>query len=72
MVCARNNQFEFAVASIQAIRSKIQSNLPIQIFHMGDEDLSVEKQDYLQKMTTDVETVDIRDYFDNGYIQLKG
>jgi len=39
---------------------------------MGEEDLSVEKQEYLQKMTTDVETVDIRNFFDDGYIQLQG
>ncbi|KAF8952281.1 hypothetical protein BGZ46_003593, partial [Entomortierella lignicola] len=70
--CAGNGQFEFVVTSIQAIRNRLKSTLPIQVFHMGDGDLSRERQDYLREMTNNVEVIDVTQILDNDYMQLGG
>ncbi|KAF9286113.1 hypothetical protein BGZ68_003191 [Mortierella alpina] len=69
--CAGNNQFEFIVSSIQALR-KLNPHLPVQVFHMGESDLSLARQRYVREMTTDIEVVDITKILDNGYMQLGG
>ncbi|KAG0052506.1 hypothetical protein BGZ83_002491 [Gryganskiella cystojenkinii] len=70
--CAGNGQFEFVVTSIQAIRNRLKSTVPIQVFHMGDGDLSRERQDYLRKLAKDIEVVDVTQILDNEYMQLGG
>ena len=70
--CAGNNQFEFVVTSIQAIRSRLKSTLPIQVFHMGDGDMSPPRQDYLREMAADVEVIDVTNVLDNDYMRLGG
>ncbi|KAF9103430.1 hypothetical protein BGX29_003390 [Mortierella sp. GBA35] len=70
--CAGNGQFEFVVTAIQAIRSRLKSTLPIQVFHMGDGDLSPPRQNYLRDMTTDVEVIDVTNILDNDYMRLGG
>ncbi|KAF9209062.1 hypothetical protein BGZ49_006471 [Haplosporangium sp. Z 27] len=70
--CAGNGQFEFVVTTIQAIRSRLKSELPIQVFHMGEGDLSSDRQKYLRDMTSGVETVDVTQILDNNYMRLGG
>ncbi|KAF9579147.1 hypothetical protein BGW38_004723 [Lunasporangiospora selenospora] len=72
VICAGNNQFEFAVTAIQAIRARLKSTLPIQVFHMGDGDLSPDRQKYFREMTTDIEVIDVTQTLDNGYMKLGG
>ncbi|KAF9951250.1 hypothetical protein BGZ72_007204 [Mortierella alpina] len=69
--CAGNNQFEFIVSSIQALR-RLNPHLPIQVFHMGESDLSLERQRYVREMTSDIEVVDVTQILDNEYMQLGG
>ncbi|KAG0213518.1 hypothetical protein BGX28_004154 [Mortierella sp. GBA30] len=69
--CAGNNQFEFIVSSIQAVR-RLNPKLPIQVFHMGDTDLSPDRQKYVREMTSKIEVLDITQILDNGYMQLGG
>ncbi|KAG0069803.1 hypothetical protein BGZ89_002124 [Linnemannia elongata] len=70
--CAGNNQFEFVVTSIQAIRNRLKSKLPIQVFHMGEGDLSKPRQQYLKDMAAGIEVIDVANILDNGYMQLGG
>ncbi|KAG0222488.1 mannosyltransferase putative-domain-containing protein [Mortierella sp. GBAus27b] len=70
--CAGNPQFEFVVTSIQAIRSRLKSELPIQVFHMGDDDLSKDRQQYLSEMTSNIEVLDVTQVLDNDYMKLGG
>ncbi|ORZ08540.1 mannosyltransferase putative-domain-containing protein [Lobosporangium transversale] len=70
--CAGNGQFEFVVTSIQAIRSRLKSTLPIQVFYIGDGDLSEERRKYLREMTSDIEVLDVTQFLDNDYMQLAG
>lgn len=72
VLCAGNGQFEFVVASIQAIRSKLKSNLPIQVFHINHGDLSEERRTFLREMTHDIEVLDISTILDNGLMKLGG
>ncbi|KAG0293186.1 hypothetical protein BGZ97_005394 [Linnemannia gamsii] len=71
VLCAGNNQFKFIVSSIQAIR-RLQPDLPIQLFHMGDGDLSKERQEYVRAMTNNIEVLDITTFLDNDYMKLGG
>ncbi|KAG0055958.1 hypothetical protein BGZ83_006883 [Gryganskiella cystojenkinii] len=71
VLCAGNYQFEFVSTSIQAIR-KLNKEIEIQVFHMGDQDLSQERQQYLQGMTNHIEVVDVTKILDNEYMQLGG
>ncbi|KAF9549406.1 hypothetical protein EC957_003795 [Mortierella hygrophila] len=70
--CAGNNQFEFVVTSIQAVRNRLKSTLPIQVFHMGDGDMSPARQDYLRQMAADIEIIDVTKILDNDYMRLGG
>lgn len=70
--CAGNGQFEFVVTAIQAVRSRLKSTLPIQVFHMGDGDLSPIRQEYLREMADDVEVIDVTNILDNDYMRLGG
>ncbi|KAG0312277.1 hypothetical protein BGZ99_009599 [Dissophora globulifera] len=70
--CAGNGQFEFVVTSIQAIRNRLKSTLPIQVFHMGDNDLSPGRQVYLRAMEANIEVIDVTQILDNDYMQLGG
>ncbi|KAF9132097.1 hypothetical protein BGW39_000816 [Mortierella sp. 14UC] len=70
--CAGDNQFEFVVTSIQAIRNRLKSKLPIQVYHMGEEDLSKSRQTYLKDMADGIEVIDVTNILDNSYMQLGG
>ncbi|KAF9963183.1 hypothetical protein BGZ65_005367 [Modicella reniformis] len=70
--CAGNGQFEFVVTAIQSIRRRLKSQLPIQVFHMGDDDLSPNRQQYLREMASDVEVLDVTRVLDNEYMKLGG
>ncbi|KAI8360243.1 mannosyltransferase putative-domain-containing protein [Mortierella sp. GBAus27b] len=72
VLCAGNRQFEFVVASIQAIRSKLKSKLPIQVFYINHWDLSEERRTFLREMTHDIEVLDISTILDNGLMKLGG
>ncbi|KAF9087685.1 hypothetical protein BGX29_000709 [Mortierella sp. GBA35] len=70
--CASDKQFYMLVTAIQSLRLKLHSQLPIQVFHMGAKDLSVERQEYLREMTHHIEVLDITEHLDNDYLKLKG
>lgn len=71
VICAGNNQFEFIVSSIQAIRL-LNPALPIEVFYMGDEDLSPERQMYVREMTQHIELKDVYKYLENDEMMLGG
>ncbi|KAF9925559.1 hypothetical protein FBU30_004672 [Linnemannia zychae] len=70
--CAGDNQFEFVVTAIQAIRNRLKSKLPIQVYHMGEEDLSKPRQKYLTEMAEGIEVVDVTAILDNSHMKLGG
>ncbi|KAG0377344.1 hypothetical protein BGX24_006292 [Mortierella sp. AD032] len=70
--CGGDKQFQMMVTSIQSLRLKLHSRLPIQVFFMGEKDLSAKRQDYLRRMTHNIEVLDITQHLDNDYLRLKG
>lgn len=70
--CGGDKQLQMIVTSIQALRLKLHSQLPIQVFHMNEKDLSLERQEYIRQMTNDTEVLDITYHLGNGYLKLKG
>lgn len=70
--CAGNGQFEFVVTAIQAVRNRLKSALPIQVYHMGEGDLSSDRQRYLREMAADIEVIDVTNVLDNEYMRLGG
>ncbi|KAF9207897.1 hypothetical protein BGZ59_010907 [Podila verticillata] len=72
VLCAGDGQLSYLVTSIQSIREVFKSNMPIQVFYAGDQDLSPSRQEYIRKITGNIEVIDITLIFDNGYLQLQG
>ncbi|KAF9545782.1 hypothetical protein EC957_010530 [Mortierella hygrophila] len=70
--CGGDKQFQMMVTSIQYFRLKLHSQLPIQVFHMGENDLSPKRQEHIRQMINDIEVLDITYHLDNGYLKLKG
>ncbi|KAF9583965.1 hypothetical protein BGW38_007995 [Lunasporangiospora selenospora] len=70
--CVGNGQFEFAVTAILSLRNRLKSTLPIQIFHMGKNDLSQDRQQYLLGMAPDIEVIDVTQFLDNSFLELGG
>ncbi|KAG0332398.1 hypothetical protein BG000_010043 [Podila horticola] len=68
--CAGNEQLSYLAASIQSVRDVFKSNMPIQVFNAGDQDLSPSRKEYIRKMTTNIKVGDITQIFDNEYLQL--
>ncbi|KAF9319631.1 hypothetical protein BG003_008587 [Podila horticola] len=71
VICAGNYQFEFIVSSIQAIRL-LNPTLPIELFYMGDGDLSPERQTYVREMTQYIELKDVYKVLENDEMMLGG
>ncbi|KAF9137348.1 hypothetical protein BGX30_010319 [Mortierella sp. GBA39] len=70
--CGGDKQFQMMATPIQSLRLKLHSQLLIQVFHMDENDLSPERQEYIRQMTNDIEVLDITYHLDNGYLKLKG
>ncbi|KAG0282458.1 hypothetical protein BGZ96_000465 [Linnemannia gamsii] len=69
--CGGDKQFQMMVTSIQSLRLKLHSQLPIQVFHMGEKDLSHERQEYIRQMTYDIEVIDISDSWTTAILSSK-
>lgn len=70
--CVGNNQFRYAVTAIRALREILQSELPIEIFYINEDDLSPMKRLYFESEFTNVKTRDISKIIDNNWAMLGG
>jgi len=71
VLCVGDEQFKYAISTIDSIRNVINSTLPIEIFYNGEGDLSIENQTKLKEFK-DVYISDISTYFDRTMINIKG
>ena len=71
VVCVGNGQFKMALATLRMIRNVHFSKLPIEVFYMGDDDLSAENRKVMESLT-DVKTRDITKLFDDKQLKLGG
>ena len=70
VMCAGDQYFPMAVHTIRSLRL-INCTLPIEIFHLGNQDLSVKNVKYLQQFPG-VSVIDIEKIVDNKILDLKG
>lgn len=70
--CVGDNQFKYAVASIRAIRDLFHCDLPIEIFYIRDNDLSLAKRTYLATEFTNVRLEKLEDYVSYYYTRFGG
>ena len=70
VICSYDRKIDMTMTLIQVIRIVYKSNLPIEVYFAGNEDLSIENQQSLQKIDG-VRPVDITKIFDNDLLKLK-
>jgi len=71
VMCVGNHHFNFARSAIDTLRYVVKTELPIEIFYNGEDDLSKEKRKILSQFS-DVILTDISGFFDNNIINLGG
>jgi hypothetical protein len=71
VICVANRHTSMVIAMIRMIREVHRSKLPVDIFYIGDKDLSKANRKLLGSLTG-VKTKNILDYFDNDILELEG
>ncbi|OUM67819.1 glycosyltransferase family 71 protein [Piromyces sp. E2] len=71
VMCVGNKHFNFARSAIDTLRYVIKTDLPIEIFYNGKNDLEESKRKTLSEFEN-VYLTDISNYFDNNVINLGG
>ncbi|KAG2229247.1 hypothetical protein INT48_000556 [Thamnidium elegans] len=71
VMCVGDGQFMYASTSVKAIREILKSDLPIEIFYIDENDLSIENRDYFDAIPN-VKTKSIDTYINNAYTRLGG
>ncbi len=72
VICVYDNYVPLALSTLQMIRKVLKSNFPVEVFYMGDEDLSRENQDLLTTTISNLVTRNLFDVFDKEIIQVWG
>ncbi|KAF8952225.1 hypothetical protein BGZ46_003617 [Entomortierella lignicola] len=71
VMCVGNKHSVYARTTVKALREVLQSKLPIEIFYVGDEDLSKENQEWFEQFQ-DLTLVDITTKLDQSQLQISG
>lgn len=71
VISVGNKHFNFARSTIDNLRNIIKSEIPIEIFYNGDDDLSEDKRNILKEYDN-VYISDLSRYFNNTFLKLEG
>ena len=71
VICVGNHQASMAVANIKMIRQVFNSNVPVEVFYMGEGDLSLENRNRLESIPF-TKTVDLFTIFNNDIMKIGG
>ncbi|KAI8900136.1 mannosyltransferase putative-domain-containing protein [Globomyces pollinis-pini] len=71
VLCVNNGYTLLALTTMKMIRQNLKSNLPFEIFYVGDDDLSVKNRKLLEEIPF-VTTIDITKIFNNSILKIKG
>jgi hypothetical protein len=71
VICVGNHQTNMAVANIKMIRQVFNSNIPVEVFYMGEGDLSLENRNRLESIPF-TRTVDLFTIFNNNIMKIGG
>ncbi|KAJ2995482.1 hypothetical protein HDV02_000767 [Globomyces sp. JEL0801] len=71
VLCVNNGYTLLALTTMKMIRQNLKSNLPFEIFYVGDDDLSVKNRKLLEEIPF-VTTKDITKIFNNPILKIEG
>ncbi|OBZ87382.1 putative alpha-1,3-mannosyltransferase MNN1 [Choanephora cucurbitarum] len=70
--CVGNNQFKFAATSIRTLREVLNCTLPIEVFYIREEDLSLDRRTYLRTEFNDIRIKMLESYVGYYYTRFGG
>jgi len=70
VICVGSSNLIYAMHTVLSLRNVLHSRLPIQIAYGGDSDLSFSDRVAITDLGADIETLNVRDYFDEGIAGL--
>ncbi|KAF9578639.1 hypothetical protein BGW38_005465 [Lunasporangiospora selenospora] len=70
VMCVGNYHVKFARTAIRSLREVVRSPLPIEIYYLGDNDLSKENRDWFEKIEN-VKTIDLFSTIDNSFLKIE-
>lgn len=70
VICVGSSNLIYAMHTVLSLRNVLQSKLPIQIAYGGDSDLSFSDRVAITDLGPDIETLNVRDYFDEDVAGL--
>jgi len=71
VICAGDGHFGFAISTIDTLRNIIETDLPIEVFYNGEDDLSVENRKKFKEYK-DVYVSDVTKYFEEEPLKIGG
>ena len=71
VICAGSSNLIYAIHLIRSLRNVLNSKLPIQVAYAGDSDLSFPDRITITDLGSDIETLNLLDYFDDGIAGLQ-
>jgi hypothetical protein len=71
VLCSGNHHTKMAIATIKMIREIYKCDLPVEVFYIGDGDLSVQNRELYEEIPR-VKTRNIEKLFDNDILKLGG
>lgn len=72
VICVGNNQFQYAATTIRTLREVLLCTLPIEIFFIREDDLSMAKRSYLTSEFKDITLRKLEDYVGKYYTRFGG
>ncbi|KAG0365663.1 mannosyltransferase putative-domain-containing protein [Gamsiella multidivaricata] len=71
VMCVGNGHTKYARAALKVLREVVKSKLPVEIYYMGERDLSAENRAWYEQLEN-VRTIDIMTVIDNDMLKLGG
>ncbi|KAG0291854.1 hypothetical protein BGZ98_002829, partial [Dissophora globulifera] len=71
VMCVGNHYTKYARTALKTLREVVKSQLPVEIYYVGDGDLSPENRAWFEQFEN-VETIDITTVIDNNMLSLGG
>lgn len=72
VLCVGNDQFKFAASTVHVIREVLNCTLPIEIFFIRENDLSMAKRSYFTSEFSDISLMKLDDYVSDYYTRFGG
>ncbi|KAI8875644.1 glycosyltransferase family 71 protein [Backusella circina FSU 941] len=72
VLCVGNHQFQYAATTIRTLREVLHSKLPIEVFYIREDDLSTERQLYLETEFANLTLRKLDDYIGEYYTRFGG